>query len=382
METWLIDEYRRRAHAHPMQRDTSTNSVGSDPQATHLALHAQAPAADGSGVQGQAAPSTRSVVILGARGRLGSALVDAFSREGWKVFAVARGSAPMLEGRAGVHCIAADVQDVETIAKFASGAEVVVHAVNPLYTRWATEVMPSARAAMQLASRLGARFMLPGNVYNFGAEMPAQIVEDAPQHPTTRKGNIRVELEQEIEQRCQQGELRATVLRAGDFFGCGPGSWFDQAIVASLRSGKVVYPSRLDIPHAWAYVPDLAKTFVQLANRDDRRVDAFEQLHFAGHGVDGETFLSAIERVMQREAPKQRVRRGGLPWWIFKIGALFVPMWREILEMSYLWHTPHVLDDAKLRAQIHDVPHTDLDDAVHAALCDLGLLERRALPLS
>ena len=73
---------------------------------------------------------------------------------------------------------------------------VVVHAVNPIYTRWDEEALPAARAGWNLAERFGARFMLPGNVYNYGAAMPARLDETTPQRPTTAKGRIRVEMEQ------------------------------------------------------------------------------------------------------------------------------------------------------------------------------------------
>ena len=83
--------------------------------------------------------------------------------------------------------------------------DVVVHGINPIYTRWQEEVLPAAHAAMDLAERFGARFMLPGNVYNHGAAMPALIDETTPQRPTTAKGEIRVALEGELERRAPPG---------------------------------------------------------------------------------------------------------------------------------------------------------------------------------
>ena len=65
---------------------------------------------------------------------------------------------------------------------------VVVHGINPIYTRWDEEALPAALAGMDLAERLGARFMLPGNVYNYGEAMPALLDETTPQRPTTAKG--------------------------------------------------------------------------------------------------------------------------------------------------------------------------------------------------
>ena len=46
------------------------------------------------------------------------------------------------------------------------------------------------------AERLGATFMLPGNVYNFGTGMPARLDETTPERPSTEKGRIRRALEQ------------------------------------------------------------------------------------------------------------------------------------------------------------------------------------------
>ena len=77
--------------------------------------------------------------------------------------------------------------------------------------------------------------------------------------PTMRKGRMRVEIEQRIREACDRG-MRAIVLRAGDFFGCGRGSWFDLVVVKELEKNRLTYPGPDDVVHPWAYVPDLAET--------------------------------------------------------------------------------------------------------------------------
>ena len=44
---------------------------------------------------------------------------------------------------------------------------------------------------------------------------------------------MRVEIEQRIREACDRG-MRAIVLRAGDFFGGGRGSWFDLVIAKDI----------------------------------------------------------------------------------------------------------------------------------------------------
>ena len=312
---------------------------------------------------------TRTVLILGANGRFGAAATEAFAAAGWQVLAQARRAPPALPPAA--RHLDAPLEDPAALASRASGARVVVYAVNPPYTRWAQEVLPLARAGMDAARQLGATFMLPGNVYNYGESMPALLREDTPQVPTTRKGRIRCELEAELARRAGQG-LNSVVVRAGDFFGGGSGSWLDLVIVKSLRAGKLVYPGPTDLPHAWAYLPDLARAFVALASRAD--LPAFSRFHFTGHTLTGAELLRGLERAAESLgiAPPNGFRHRGVPWPLLRAGGLVVPMLREVAEMAYLWRVPHALDGTALRDAVGEVATTPIDAALRAALAALG----------
>jgi nucleoside-diphosphate-sugar epimerase len=315
----------------------------------------------------------RTVLVLGAGGRFGQAAVKAFGAAGWRVLAHAR-RAPGLPLPAGATHLATPLHDGAALAAQAAGARVVVHALNPPYTRWQAEVLPLARQGMDLAQRLGATFMLPGNVYNFGQAMPALLRPDTPQRPSTAKGRVRCDLEAEMQSRAARG-LRSVVIRAGDFYGGSTGSWFDLAIVKSLRRGKLVYPGPLDAAHAWAYLPDLAGAFVAVASREPgEQPPGFANLHFAGHTLTGAQLLAAVERAAAALGigPAGAWRHGTMPWRLMRAGGRFVPMWREVAEMAYLWRVPHALDGAALAAAAGALPDTPIDTALRSALLDLG----------
>lgn len=314
---------------------------------------------------------SRTVLVLGANGRFGAAATQAFAEAGWHVIAQARRAPAALP--AGAHHVDTPLADPAALAAQANGADTVIYAVNPPYTRWAAEALPLARAGMAVAERLGARFMLPGNVYNFGEAMPPLLGEDTPQDATTRKGRIRIAMERELEARAAAG-LRSVVIRAGDFFGGGAGSWLDLVIARSLSAGKLVYPGPTDLPHAWAYLPDLARAVVAVAQRDDLPV--FERLHFAGHTLTGAQLLGAIERAAEAGGirPAGGWRRGGLPWPLLRAGGLVVPMWREIAEMAYLWRVPHALNGRRLTQTVGPLTETPVDAAMTHALQALGLV--------
>jgi len=105
---------------------------------------------------------THTVLIVGANGRFGSVATQTFYAAGWKVLTQTR--RPPLSQLAGVRAVQASLDDVDALAREAASAQVVVYAVNPPYTRWAAEALPLARRAMDVAQRLNACFMLPGNV--------------------------------------------------------------------------------------------------------------------------------------------------------------------------------------------------------------------------
>ena len=322
-----------------------------------------------------------TVLILGARGRLGLAAARAFRDGGWRVLGQLRPGAA-LPTESGIEWLATDLRDTQALVMAARGASVVVHAVNPPYPRWEQDALPALEHAIALARALNALLMLPGNVYNFGAGMPAVLREDTAQQAHTRKGRIRVSMEQRMRQAGADGELRSVVIRAGDFFGSGKGSWFDLAVTKNLRKGGLSYPGVWDVPTAWAYLPDLAQTFERVARcalAEPGRFKPFETFHFKGYKLTGADWTAALEPLAREQGwlrSQATLKRGAMPWWLFKALGWAVPMFRELTEMQYLWHTPHALANDRLEALIGTEPHTPLAHAARSALADLGLLDR------
>ena len=310
-----------------------------------------------------------SVLVLGANGHFGRAVTSAFAEAGWQVRAFARRDDPRRVP--GVEPVIGDARDAGAVSRAAKGMAVVVNALNPPYTKWRKLARPLAANALEAAEANSALLMFPGNVYNYGRMLPPVLDELTPQFPDTSKAEIRIEIEQQLRAAAVRG-VNSVVVRAGDFFG-GPdrGSWFDLAIVKSLHKDTVTYPGPLDRVHAWAYLPDLANTFVRLAEHRGQLLGACNY-HFAGHGLTGSELHQLLERITGRP-----LRLAGMPWRLIRLAAPLSPMLGAILEMRYLWERPHVLDDTKLRNLLGSVPHTPAPDALRQALADLGLTAGR-----
>jgi nucleoside-diphosphate-sugar epimerase len=306
------------------------------------------------------------ILILGAAGRLGFAAADAFRSAGWLVTSLVR---PGTRSRApdGTEVIEADALDPAAVAKAAEGAAVVLHALNPPITAWSKLSLPLAYSAVTAAEAAGATLMFPGNVYNYGSPMPELIDETTPMRASAHKGRIRIAIEDRLQEAAEERGLRTIVLRAGDFFGGGRGSWFDLVITRDITRLRLVYPGPLDVVHAWAYVPDVAATLVRLAAVRDT-LAPFETFGFPGYAVTGRQFTSAIAK-----AVRNRLRVKRMSWWLIRALAPFVPLPHELAELRYLWQEPHRIGGDKLARTIGEIPLTPLDVAAARALQELAV---------
>jgi nucleoside-diphosphate-sugar epimerase len=317
--------------------------------------------------------SSKAVLVLGATGGIGGEVARQLRDAGWQVRALQRHASAPTTQRDGITWICGDAMTASDVRAAADGCSVIVHAVNPPgYRRWSELVLPMVDNTIAAAAAVGATIVLPGTVYNFGPDAYPMLNEDSPQHPLTRKGAIRVEMERRLRAACQIG-ARVIVVRAGDFFGPQAGNnWFSQGLVKPRKPvTSISNPSRRGAGHAWSYLPDVARTIVELLARREA-LEPFASFHMAGHwDATGSQMAEAIQRVVARRTGR-KPRIGAFPWWLVTLTAPFVATFHEMLEMRYLWREPVRLGNARLIATLGREPHTPLDEALEASLAGLG----------
>lgn len=304
------------------------------------------------------------ILVLGAAGRLGFAAAEAFRSAGWGVKGLVR---PGAAWRAPQGIDVIETNDRAVAVKEARGTDIVLHALNAPYTGWAQHALPLTYSAIEAAEQSGATLMFPANVYNYGAGMPPVLDEATPMRPSSRKGKIREEMELRLREASDRG-VRTIVLRAGDFFGRGRGSWFDLVLIKELARNKVTYPGPLDAVHEWAYLPDYIDALTKLA-AIRARLGSYEVFGFPGHAVTGQELISAIAKASGRA-----LKVGHINWFMMRTVGSIWKMGRELSEIGYLWQVPHRIDGTKLKTAIGEVPHTPLATAVSRSLRELGAI--------
>ena len=282
---------------------------------------------------------TQTVLILGASGRFGRNAAEAFWNAGWRVHLFDR--------------------KTDDLMKAAQGVDVIVNGWNPSYTDWAAQ-LPGLTAQVIAAAKVSdATVIIPGNVYVFGKDAPEQFGPDTAQTAKNPLGQLRIQMEA----RYRASGLRCIVLRAGDFLDVeASGNWFDLMMAPSLKKGVLTYPGDPDAPHAWAFLPDMARATVALAERR-AALPRFADIPFPGYTLTGRQMGALAAQVMGR---KVRVKR--MSWLPLQIARPFWRMARHLVEMRYLWLKPHRLEQSSFDTALPGFADTDPAEAIAQAI--------------
>ncbi len=282
---------------------------------------------------------TQTVLILGASGKIGSRASEAFAAAGWQVRHYDRKSGDMTAA--------------------AIGADVIVNGLNPpAYHDWENSIPAITAQVIAAAKASGATVILPGNVYNFGNQS-GTFDETTPQRATTKKGKVRIAMEQSY----RDSGVQTVVLRAGNFIDpAGNGDIMSMLVMRQISKGKLTAAAPADTMQAYAYVPDWARAAVMLAEKRGQ-LASFEDVPFAGHSFT----LTALRDVLE-----QRTRRSftisPFPWWMMTALSPFWELAREMREMRYLYALDHHIGGAKLARLLPDFAPTDLETVMLAGL--------------
>lgn len=284
------------------------------------------------------------VLILGASGRFGRHAAEAFWNAGWQVRTFKRAQDDLNEA----------VKDVD----------VIVNGWNPPYTAWKREVPALTAQLISAARNSKATVIIPGNVYGYGKGARPILRSDTPHAASNPLGRIRIDMEEAY----RASGLKTIILRAGDFIDTkASGNWFDQIITAKLAKGCVIAPGALDAPHAWAYLPDMARAAVELAERRDT-LALFEEVLFPGYTLSLAEITNLLSTVTGDELTLKHMN-----WLPLRLASPFWPMGLKLLEMRYLWSMPHQLDASSFRALLPEFQDTEPSVALANAIRHLDI---------
>jgi len=295
-------------------------------------------------------------VVFGATGAIGGAVVDELLRKGRRVRAVSRGG----RAPAGAEGVAADAADTPQAAAAAAGAAVVYHCANPPYTKW-PELFPAlTRSILGAAESCGGKLVFSDNLYAYGP-VDGPLREDLPAIAHGRKGRVRVEMAAELLGAHRLGRARVVIGRASDYYGPrGTGSTAGETVFGRILAGnKPQWPGRLDQPHTFHFLPDIARGLLVLADRPEADGQVW---HLPAAGpLTAQRFFDMIAEAAGQPVP---VHASVASPAVLAVAGVFSPLLREIRETAYQFRAPFVIDASKFEATFGGLEPTPHRDAV------------------
>lgn len=283
-------------------------------------------------------------LVLGATGSLGSAIVNELTSTGKPVRALVRN--PAKAGRvfanpSKVELVEGSVEDPQTLQKAFNDVELFYNCINPPnYQQWSR--LPEVHGRIIDAARKArTRMVFPGNVYIYGHAQTGLVGEDHPRNPCSRKGRIRLQLEEMFIARSREGEVPGVIVRFPDYYGPDLASSLVGGIFTSALKNKTArWYGRLDVMHEFIFIADAAKAMVMAGERPDAVGQDFNV-----PGPEPIRIRDWIGLVYKQAGFEPKMTGTGRTF--VRLAGLFSSLAREFAEMQYLTEEPLILDGTK-----------------------------------
>jgi len=295
--------------------------------------------------------------VLGASGAVGRAVIGELQQRKLPLRAVERHG-----GLEGVDTILADLLNKDQARRAVAGSSHVYLCVGLPYRAavWQRDWPQLMDNVLQACRETGARLIFLDNVYMYGPT-PLQVPfeETHPQEPPTAKGRARKETADLLLQASARGEVQALIGRSADFYGPGAvNSPFYISMLQRMLAGKApqsIYPP--DVPHTYAFTPDIGRALVTLALEED----CYGQVW---HLPAGEPIPVSQISALLNKALGTSYKTTYLSGFMVRLLGLFIPGLKEVAAMLYQFREPYVMSFEKFRGRFPDFRLTGYEEGV------------------
>ncbi|MDF2645047.1 MAG: NAD-dependent dehydratase [Paenibacillus sp.] len=277
-------------------------------------------------------------VILGA-GPLGRAVMKELLRRGKKVRVVNSSGKAIVPDS--VELMQADLMSDSGALTALKGAKNVFQCAQPPYHKWDGLFQIMMSNITKAAAHHKTNLFMGDNLYMYG-EVKGSIHEGLAYEASTRKGKVRAEVARKLLDLHQEGIVRVTIGRGDDFYGPQvENSYVGARFFTPLAAGKSIsLLGNPDAPHTFTYIEDFGRALVTLSEHED----AFGQVW---HVPNAETVSARRFAELAYEAAGHAPRIGTMGRGMLRLGSLFIPAAKEVIEMLYQFEQPFVVDSRK-----------------------------------
>lgn len=290
-------------------------------------------------------------LVLGATGGMGFALVQEWVSRGFDVVAFSRSKHKLEKlyvDNPQITIVVGDALNSEDVTQAVSGVDIIFHAVSFPYEEWEEKHLTCLDTVIQAAEIHHKKLVFTDNIYVYGKNQGEKVTENSPKMPHTKKGNIRLMMENRI----KKSNIPWLIGHLPDSYGPNAENTILYETLKNVCLNKVAnYVGDKKIKREFLYTRDGAKALVELALRED----TFNQ-HWnipSSFPISGEEIHQLLQKEFGYTKSFRMVNKS-----MIRMMGIFHPFMKEMVEMMYLNENPILLNGVKYEQTIGPVPNT------------------------
>ena len=290
--------------------------------------------------------------ILGSGGSIGTDLAKALQQYTDKIKLVSRN--PVKVNDTDIFQ-SADLTDSKSLEKAVEGSSICYVTIGFEYNLkvWQQQWLSFIKNAVDACIKYNSKLVFFDNVYAIGKDNIKHITENSAISPSSKKGEIRAEVDRFIIERIEKGNPEIIIARSPDFFGPEKkeNSLMMNLIYDNLIKGKTAqWFGNADVIHSMGFTPDLAKGTALLGNSPD----AYNQIWNLPVDKNALTGREWVKLFADELKTSDKVKV--IPQMIIKLLGIFVPVLREMPEMIYQFENQFYFDSSKFISRFNFEP--------------------------
>jgi len=255
------------------------------------------------------------------------------------------------------------ITEIAALEKAAEGVTHIYYCLNVPYHQWYQKAVPFLKTCLKVAAKQKAKVIFPGNVYVYGHAQRNPVDETHPHQTHTRKGNIRIKMEQQLANMHQEFGNDYVIVRMPDFYGPYVINGFSENFyLNALRHKPLNWPGDLHIPTEMIFIEDAGKamTTAGLSNQGantDYNIPGYQEI----------TVRKYLEMIRHYANSNSKISSTNSSIMITLAG-LFNQTVREYKEMMYLKTERLLLSGEKYQKTFGPLPTTTYDLGIQKTL--------------
>jgi nucleoside-diphosphate-sugar epimerase len=281
--------------------------------------------------------------ILGSTGNIGTALAKELPAYTSQIRLVSRNPQKINPSD---QLFKADLLKVEEVMEAVKGSDTVYLVTGITYRIkiWREQWPIIMKNVIKACKKHQAKLVFFDNMYCYDPAYVGHLTEESPVNPQSQKGKVRAGIAQMILDEIHSGNLNAMIVRSADFYGPNAKlSFLHEAVINRMKAGKTAqWMYNKERKHSFTYIPDAAYATAFLAQKES----AWNQVWHLPTSNRYPSVQEVVNILAKEMGVKPKV--SVLPGFMVSILALFIPLLKEVKDLSYQLKQDYCFDSSKI----------------------------------